>query len=105
MVKDSCLLTAAFFRVVASGTGLFSSLAFAKQQQATLSMLVNDKTSVFAKLQSFEEKNLSEPLNPAEVQALDKQFDETLGRYRSVMKDRKAFLLKNPAIKHQWRLV
>ena len=68
-------------------------------------MLVNDKKAVFAKLQSFEEKNLSEPLNPAEVQALDKQFDETLRRYRSVMKDRKTFLLKHPAIKHQWSLV
>jgi hypothetical protein len=43
--------------------------------------------------------NLSEPMNPAEVEALDKQFHETLARYRSVMKDRKAFLLKKPAVK------
>jgi hypothetical protein len=46
-------------------------------------------------------KNLREPLDPTEVEALDKQFHETLARYRSVMKDRKAFLLKNPAIKNQ----
>ena len=42
-------------------------------------------------------ENLRKPLNPAEVEALDQKFHETLARYRSVMKDRKTFLLKNPA--------
>lgn len=43
-------------------------------------------------------ENLRQALNPQGVKALDKKFHETLARYRSVMKDRKAFLQKNPAI-------
>jgi hypothetical protein len=42
--------------------------------------------------------NLSEPLNPTKVEALDQKFHETLARYRGVIKDRKAFLLRNPVV-------
>lgn len=42
--------------------------------------------------------NLSEPLNQEEVNALDRKFHDTLDRYRSVMRDRKNFLLKNPPV-------
>jgi hypothetical protein len=44
--------------------------------------------------------NLREPLTPAATEALDNKFHETLDRYRSVMKGRKAFLLKNPAVRY-----
>lgn len=44
------------------------------------------------------EDNLSQPLNPAEVEALDRKFHETLDRYRAVVKDRRAFLMKNPMV-------
>lgn len=42
--------------------------------------------------------NLRETFNSSEVETLDRKFHETLGRYREVIKDRRAFLLKNPVV-------
>ncbi|MEM7601063.1 MAG: hypothetical protein AAF357_06565, partial [Verrucomicrobiota bacterium] len=42
--------------------------------------------------------NLAKPLDLAEVANLDAKFHETLDRYRAVMRDRKNFLLKRPAV-------
>ncbi|MEM9283514.1 MAG: hypothetical protein AAGA96_16950 [Verrucomicrobiota bacterium] len=42
--------------------------------------------------------NLAKPLDLEEVAALDEKFHETLARYRAVMRDRKDFLLRRPAV-------
>ncbi|MEM0897639.1 MAG: hypothetical protein AAGJ79_12230 [Verrucomicrobiota bacterium] len=43
-------------------------------------------------------ENLRQPLNLVELKALDTEFHETLERYRAVMRSRKLFLQKNPAV-------
>jgi len=43
-------------------------------------------------------ENLGEPLAPAEVNRLDRQYHDTLTRYREVMNGRKAFLTRNPVV-------
>ncbi|MEM1441950.1 MAG: hypothetical protein AAGF67_06380 [Verrucomicrobiota bacterium] len=55
-------------------------------------------------VRSFNQKmveNLQEPYDSDEAAVLDRKFHETLARYREVIKDRKAFLLRNPVIPNQ----
>ncbi|MEM8952615.1 MAG: hypothetical protein AAGD22_00545 [Verrucomicrobiota bacterium] len=52
----------------------------------------------------FNEQMLShlrEPMSGEELELLDRQFHETLDRYRAVMRDRKGFLLRNPRVSYR----